>query len=46
MREPFWRAQTQYWYIEKNGKQVRLSKLGDRDPHGGDRKHPPAAVQN
>jgi integrase len=46
MREPFWRAQTQYWYIEKNGKQVRLSKLGDRDPDGGDRKHPPAAVQN
>src|SRR5205823_2626927 len=46
MREPFWRAQTGYWYIEQNGKQVRLSKLGDRDPDGATRKYPPPAVQN
>ena len=46
MREPFWRSQTHFWYIEQNGKQVRLSKLGDRDPEGDTRKFPPASVQN
>lgn len=46
MREPFWRAQTQYWYLEVDGKQVRLSKLGDTDPDGANRKHPPPPVQD
>lgn len=45
MREPFWRSQTQYWYLEIDGKQIRLSKLGDRDPDGGTRKAPPPSVQ-
>jgi integrase len=44
MREPWWRSQTQHWYLEVNGNQVRLSK--EKDPAGGDRKHPPPAVQN
>lgn len=46
MRAPFWRSQTGYWYIELDGKQVRLSKLGDRDPDGGSRKEPPPTVQS
>lgn len=44
MRRPFWVKSSQHWYIELNGKQIRLSK--DRDPDGKDRKHPPPDVEN
>jgi integrase len=44
MREPWWRSQTQFWYVEINGKQVRLSK--QKDPEGGERKQPPPDVEN
>src|SRR4051794_29364071 len=43
MREPWWRKQTQHWYLEVDGKQVRISKTPD--PEGGTRKNPPSAVQ-
>src|SRR4051812_19025842 len=44
MREPWWRQQTEHWYLEVNGKQIRISK--QPDPDGGTRKSPPPAVQN
>lgn len=40
MREPWWRKQNGHWYLEVDGKQVRLSK------QGGERKSPPPVVQN
>jgi integrase len=44
MREPWWRKQNGHWYLEVDGKQVRLSK--EPDPDGGSRKEPPPPVQN
>jgi integrase len=44
MREPWWRKQNGHWYLEVNGKQVRISD--EPDPDGGERKNPPVAVQN
>jgi integrase len=46
MRKPYWRSQTQYWYLDVHGKQVRLSRLGEQDADGATRKDPPPAVQN
>lgn len=44
IRKPFWRTQTEHWYVKVNGKAVRLSD--EPDPDGKNRKAPPAAVQN
>lgn len=44
MRRPFWRSQTQHWYIKVGKTQQRLSDKPD--PDGGSRKDPPPAVQN
>src|SRR5437667_5303935 len=41
-RSPWWREQTQFWYVKVNGKQVRLGK--EKDPDGATRKDPPSAV--
>ena len=44
MNSPWWREQTQFWYVKINGKQVRLSE--EKDPDGGTRKGPPPNVEN
>src|SRR5689334_13203524 len=44
MRKPWWRKQTQHWYVRHNREQVRLSE--EPDPDGGSRKHPPRAVED
>ncbi len=45
MRKPFWNKVNHYWYLEHHGKQIRLSDLGNKDPDGGTRIHPPPDVE-
>ena len=44
MRRPYWREQTQHYYVKVNGKPVRLSR--QRHPDGDKRKTLPIEVEN